>query len=138
MTNSSVKPPVWFWIVSVLGLIWNGMGVYHYLSQAYQTESWKANYTAEELEIMANFPAWLTAAFAIAVFAGVLGCLALLIRKKWAHGLLTLSLLAVIVQMGYLFSQGHVKDMVISILVIVFAIVLVWLSKTGKAKGWLS
>lgn len=114
------------------------MGVYHYLGQAYKTESWKANYTAEELEMMANFPAWLTAAFAIAVFAGVLGCLALLLRKKWAHGLLVVSLLAVIVQMGYLFSQGHVKDMLISILVIIIAIILVWLSKTSKAKGWIS
>ena len=138
MTNSSVKPPVWFWIVSVVGLVWNGLGVNHYLQQAYKTESWRSQLSAEQLEFISNAPAWLTAAFAIAVFAGALGCIALLLRKKWANNLLLLSLIAVIVQMGYLLIKGHVDNMIITILVIVFAIFLVWFSKNSTAKGWLS
>ena len=138
MTNSTTKPPIWFWIVSILGLVWNGMGVNQYLGKAYQTESWKAQYTAEDLAMMADLPAWITAAFAIAVFAGAIGCLALLLRKKWAHGLLVLSLLAVIVQMGYMIAQGMVKNMGMTIAIIVVALLLVWLSKKSKSKGWIS
>jgi len=102
MSNESTnKPPVWFWIVSVIGLIWNGMGVNQYLQQAYNTESFQAMYTSEQLEMINNTPSWATAAFAIAVFGGLLGCLALLLRKKWAKSVLLLSLIGIIVQMVY-------------------------------------
>ena len=82
MTSKSNKPPIWFWIVSVIALIWNGMGVDHYLGQAYKTERWRAAITDEQLETISNMPGWLTGAFAIAVFAGALGSLGLLLMLK--------------------------------------------------------
>jgi len=146
MTNESTnlpdsqagKPPVWFWIVSVLALIWNGMGVNAYLQQAYNTESYREMYPPEQLEIAANMPSWVTAAFAIAVFGGALGSIALLLRKKLANTLLILSLLAVIVQMGYLLMNDYVTSMVMTIMIIVFAIFIVWFSRNATAKSWLS
>ncbi|MDH5412635.1 MAG: hypothetical protein OEW87_00730, partial [Flavobacteriaceae bacterium] len=83
----TVKPPMWFWIIGVIALIYNGMGINAYLQQAYNTESFQAMYSAEQLELIAMTPAWATAAFAIAVFAGFLGCIGLLLRKKWAKSL---------------------------------------------------
>jgi len=136
--NSTNKPPIWFWIVSVLGLIWNGMGVNAYLQQAYNTESFREMYPPEQLEIIANHPAWLTAAFAIAVFGGAIGCLALLLRKKWATTLFLLSLIAVIFQMGYAFINDQVTSMVMVLMIIVFAIFFVWFSRKSAAKGWIS
>ncbi|GAA4808422.1 hypothetical protein [Litoribaculum gwangyangense] len=139
MSNqSTTKPPVWFWIISVIALIWNAMGVDQYLGQAYKTERWKSALTDEQLEIILNFPSWLTAAFAIAVFAGALGSLGLLLRKKWAYSLLVLSLIAVIVQMGYILSQGHADNMAMTISIIVFSLLLVWFSKKSLSKGWIS
>jgi hypothetical protein len=93
MTNESTtnKPPVWFWIVSVLALLWNGAGVYQYLQQAYNTDSFKAMCTPEQLEVYANLPSWYTAVFAIAVFGGFLGCLMLLFRKKIAYTITSLA-----------------------------------------------
>ena len=132
------KPPIWFWIVSAVALLWNGMGVNAYLQQAYNTESYKAAYTEEQLEVTANLPAWVTAAFAIAVFAGALGCLALLLRKRWANALLLLSFIAVIVQMGYMFTQGNVDNIPMTIMIIVVAILLVSLAKHATKKGWIS
>ncbi len=136
--NTTNKPAVWFWIVSVIGLIWNAMGVNAYLQQAYNTDSYREMYTAEQLEIVANQPTWLTAAFAIAVFAGALGCLLLLFRKVLAHTLLVLSLLAVIVQMGYVLVQGQASSIGMTIMIIVFSILLVVFSRHSKAKGWIS
>ena len=80
--NSTNKPPVWFWIVSVVALIWNGMGVMAYLGQAYMSDDALAALPEAEQALYANVPAWATAAFAIAVWGGLLGCLALLLRKK--------------------------------------------------------
>ena len=43
-------------------------------------------------------PAWVTGAFAIAVFGGALGCVGLLMLKRWSTWLLLISLLAVLAQ----------------------------------------
>ncbi len=42
MTNSTNKPTVLFWIIGVVALIWNAMGVNAYIQQAYNTESYQA------------------------------------------------------------------------------------------------
>lgn len=145
MSNLSTnKPPIWFWIVSVIALIWNAMGVMQYLGQAYNTESFKAQYTAEQLEMMSNTPAWVTAAFAVGVFAGLLGSVALLLRKKWAYNLFLLSLLGVIVQMFHnLFIVKSVEiygpaAVIMTGMILVLALVFLWLSKKAIAKKWVS
>ncbi|MBU3822243.1 hypothetical protein KO566_09240 [Flavobacteriaceae bacterium XHP0103] len=137
-SNSRVKPPVWFWIVSVLALLWNAMGVDQYLGQAYKTERWRSTMTEEQQEMVLDFPSWVTAAFAIAVFAATLGALGLLIRKKWAYKLFVLSLIAVIVQMGYVIFQGHFDNMGMTISIIIVSVFLVWFSKKAVSKEWIS
>ena len=101
-------------------------------------DEWRVQLTDEQFEIISNFPAWITAAFAIAVFAGALGSLGLLLRKKWAYSLLLISLIAVIVQMGYILSQGQADNIGMTISIILFSVFLVWFSKKSIAKGWIS
>ncbi len=138
MTTSTNKAPIWFWIVSIIALVWNGMGVNQYLQQAYNTESYRDMYSAEQLEIAANMPAWVTAAFAIAVFAGALAAIGLLLRKSWSVKLWLLSLLAVIVQMSYILINGYASSIVMTIMIIVFAFFFVWFARKSEANGWLS
>lgn len=138
MTKSSVKPAIWFWIVAAIGLIWNAMGVNAYLQQAFKTEGYKEMYSPEQIEIAANMPTWVTAAFAIAVFSGFIGCVALLLRKRIANGLLLLSLIAVIAQMGYLIITEQAADMIMTVMIIVFAILLVLFARKFKSKHWIS
>ncbi len=139
MTNSSTKPPVWFWIVSVLALIWNGIGVMAYLARAYATDEMIAALPEEQqAEFLAEHPAWYTAAFAIAVFAGALGCIALLLRKKMAYILFVLSGLSAVIQHIYLFMNVDIPSMVMPILVIIVCLFLIWFSKNSINKGWIS
>ncbi|WP_189358789.1 hypothetical protein [Algibacter mikhailovii] len=138
MTSSINKPPIWFWIVGVIALVWNGMGVNAYLQQAYNTESYRNMYSTEQLEIAANMPVWVTAAFAIAVFGGALAAIGLLLRKSWSVKLWLLSLLAVIIQMGYILINGYASSMVMTIMIIVFALFFVWFARKSESKGWLS
>ncbi len=139
MTNSSTKPPVWFWIVSVLALIWNGMGVMAYLARAYATDEMIAALPEEQqAEFLVEHPTWYTAAFAIAVFAGALGCIALLLRKKMAYILFVLSGLSAIIQHIYLFMNVDIPSMVMPIMIIVVCLFLIWFSKNSISKGWIS
>jgi len=142
MTSS--KPPIWFWIISVIALIWNGMGVMNYIQQAYRTEAFQAQVTPEQLAILDARPAWATAVFAIAVFTGLLGSLLLLLRKKFASPLLLISFVCAVATQVWWFTtdgpslSGDVSGMAIPIFVMIFAALLVWLAKKGTSKGWLS
>ncbi len=144
MVNSSTKPPVWFWVFSIIALLWNLMGVNAYLQQAYRTDAFTSMLTAEQLDMVNSTPAWATAAFAIAVFAGALGCIALLLKKSWAKSLFLLSLIGIIVQMIYnLFISKALEvygpgAVVMPILVMLVGIFLLWYSKRSITKGWIN
>ena len=134
---TTTKPPVWFWIISVLALIWNGMGVKQYLQQAYNTEAFKSMVSTEELEMISQLPTWYTAVFAIAVFAGALGCILLLLRKKLAYFVLLLSLISVLFQMGYITFSMDMANLMTPFIVIA-AVLLVLFSKHSKKKNWIN
>ncbi|MBV1922925.1 MAG: hypothetical protein KUG68_02735 [Flavobacteriaceae bacterium] len=143
MTTTN-KPKVAFWIIAIIALIWNAMGVMAYIGQAYMTDDAKALLPEAQRELYENVPAWATAAFAIAVFGGLLGSLALIIKKKWAIPLFLLSLLGVLVQMVYNFFLSNNMDVygpggyIMPIMVIIIAIFLYMYSKKAKTNGWLN
>ncbi|MEO9510816.1 MAG: hypothetical protein ABJN84_00465 [Flavobacteriaceae bacterium] len=143
MTNSN-KPPVWFWVVSVIALLWNLMGVSAYLADAYTSIEQLEQMSQEMRELYEGRPAWATAAFAIAVFAGSIGSIALLLRKKWARPLLLLSVLgAIIINIHTFFLSNAMEVMginsvIMPIVVIVFGIYLVFFAKKSIQNGWLS
>ena len=141
MTTTN-KPNIGFWVISAVGLLWNLMGVNAYIQQAYNTESFREMYTPEKLAIIDATPTWSTAAFAIAVFAAAIGCIALLLRKKIAYSLFIISFLAVIVQnidgiMRFNYSNFNAGELIMTIMIPIFALFLVWYSKSAITKGWL-
>lgn len=138
--NSSTRPNTLFWIVSVIALIWNIMGVMAYLGQVYMDEATLQDMPPADQAYYANVPSWVTAAFAIAVFAGALGSIALLLRKKVSYTLFIISVLAVFAQSVYTFFMQTDIDlqgtrMLWPLLVIAISIFLVFFSKNGVKKG---
>lgn len=143
MTKKANKPTSAFWIISVVALLWNIMGVAAYLGQAYMTDEVLKLLPEGEQAFYNNVPAWVTGAFAIAVFAGVFGCVGLLMRKNWATILFVISLIAVIAQSTYnlfiqKFMEVPLQHMIWSLVVILIAIFLVWFSRNADKKGWIS
>ncbi len=137
------KPGILFWIFSVLALLWNMMGVKAYLDQAFKNESYRANFTTEQLAIMDATPSWATAAFAIAVFAGLIGCIALLFRKKLAAILFIISLVAVIIQFSHTLSVSPIADqnsfeLSMTVMIPLVLILLIMYAKNLTKKGILA
>ena len=141
--NSDVKPPVWFWIVSGLAFVWNALGVMAFIAQITMTDEAMAALPAEQQAAYAALPTWYMVIFAIAVFGGTLGCLALLLRKKWATGLLALSFGAVMLQQAYFWlltdigSKQHGGQLAMTLAIPVVALLLILLARSSTAKGWL-
>jgi hypothetical protein len=141
--NDSKKPPLWFWIVGVLLLAWNLLGVMAYVGQATMSPEALQAMPAAERELTLSRPAWATAAFAIAVFGGAAGCLLLLLRSRWALPVLVLSFIGVAVQMFHAFAIADSIAVygpggaVMPAMVVVVSILLIWLARRARKRGWL-
>lgn len=143
MINSKIKPPTLFWIIAVLALLWNIMGVIAYLSQAYITEEALALLPEPDQLYINNVASLVTAAYATAVFTGMLGSIALLIRKKIATLLFTISFIGVLIQSYYnFFIQEYMQiesyQIIMSLVIILICVFLIWYSKVSNKRAWIS
>src|SRR5690606_28081044 len=80
--NAGAKPAVWFWVVSVLALLWNMFGVMAFVSQMAMTPDMLAQLPEAQRVAIETRPMWATIAFALAVFGGAIGSALLLIRSR--------------------------------------------------------
>ena len=136
--------PKWFMIVSAILLIWNLLGVMAYIMQVMMSPETLAALPEEQRQLYEDTPAWATAAFAVAVNFGALGCVLLLLRKNLAGLFLQLSLAGVLVQMFHSFFMSKSFEvfgpggLVMPVMVIVIAIYLVVLAVKANTKRWTS
>lgn len=143
--NLKVKPPVWFWIVSALALLWNLGGLMAYIMDVFMRDLIMVEFTESQKSIFENQPTWLTGVYAIAVLGGTFGCIALLLRKKWAKMLFLVSLLSVVIRTAYYFFMTNstevfdiVQGTIMPIMVIVIAGLLCILSIVASDRKWLT
>lgn len=136
--------PRWFKPVAIAALLWNLLGCFAYLSDVMVTPEDVAKMSAAQQALYASRPAWALGATALAVWGGALGCVGLIVRKRWSRPLLLVSLAGVIVQDTALFgltaavSQAGPAVLVLQGLVVVIAVALVFLGRRADVEGWLS
>lgn len=138
------KPPTWFWIVAVIALLWGLAGCAAYLMQVTMTPADIAKLPPAQAELMALMPAWLDGVYAIAVWIGLAGAAALLLRRRIARSLYIVSLIAVIVQFGWIFAMtpifarmGFLEAAGFPIFVAVAGVALIWFAGLATQRGWL-
>lgn len=145
MENLETRPvvPGWFMIVSVLAVFWQLVGVAAYMMSVTATPAELAALPEAQRTLTEATPPWVTAAFATAVFAGALGAIAMLFRLKWSRMLLWLSLIAALVQFGWMFGVARAHETIgpqaagLPAAVILIGALLVWLASMGTRRGWL-
>ncbi|HPE83007.1 MAG: hypothetical protein KDC94_01020 [Aequorivita sp.] len=143
--TTAQKPNTAFWIIAVLALLWNIIGVYMWLYEYFlMTDEIRDSLPPEQVEIMANAPNWNIYLYGLAVITGLLASLLLLIRKKLSVGLFMLSLIAVLMlQLYWMFAMDIVEKMgpqslIMPLIVIAIAIFEYFYSKGAARNGWLS
>ncbi|MEZ5895143.1 MAG: hypothetical protein R3C51_01965 [Parvularculaceae bacterium] len=143
MATQTVKPPIWFFIASGLGLIWNLLGVFAYIQQVTISPEALAAMPEMQRALIDNLPIWVIAAYAIAVFGGAAGCVLLLMGRKLAKTAFWVSLAGILAQNTYTFLLSDAmtalgaQAVVLPVLVLAFALALLWLSIIATARGWL-
>ena len=89
--------------VAVLFLLWNFIGIGAFVMQWTMDLNELAKTDPYQAKTFAEMPIWVWATYGVAVAAGTLGALCLVLRRKWALILSGLEVIAVLVQFGYTF-----------------------------------
>src|SRR5690606_261878 len=95
--------PRWFKVVAVAALLWSLLGCLALWMDLRLAPGDIAALPEAQQALYAARPGWAVAATAVAVGAGTLGSLGLLLRRKWAMPLLFLSLAGILFQDVVLF-----------------------------------
>ncbi|NNF67146.1 MAG: hypothetical protein HKM98_06525 [Gammaproteobacteria bacterium] len=138
------EPTRGYWIISIVALLWNLLGVMAYMMHVTLTAEDFAAMGEAERALYTGAPTWVTGAYAIAVFGGTLGCIALLLRKSWAAPVFVISLIAILAQMGYSLLMTDVIEVmgagsvIMPLVVIAIGVYLVMFARGSKKRGILS
>jgi len=142
MNDQTVSVVHWsFWAIGAVLLIYNAVGVINFVTQ--MNADVVAAMSKSHRAIIEGRPAWATAAFAIAVFGGVLGCLLLLLKKSVAYYVFIASLLGAIATMIHTIGMagsdfGPVEFLIGNLVQLAVTAFLIWYSKQTQSRGWIS
>jgi len=127
-------------------LVWNVIGLMFYYQQSTLTPQimMDLGMAPQQIAHITNTPAWGHSGYAIAVNAGVLGAIFLLLRKAWAVPMFVISLLGALVQDLDAFVLRDAIEawgssaVFLPLLVVVICVVEIWYSRAAKEKGLLT
>lgn len=136
------KTPIWFWIVAVVALIWNGFGAMDYTLTQMGNEAYLSAFTEEQLAFYLGFPLWYEAVWAIAVWSAVAASIALLIRSRLAAPIFVVSLAFFIISAAYLFGftaaydlMGGIGGVIFSLVIFASLVAFWWVANWGVKAG---
>ncbi|MEA3008549.1 MAG: hypothetical protein QOJ91_241 [Sphingomonadales bacterium] len=137
------RVPSWYWAVAALALLWEAMGCFAYVTQVTMDSAALAKLPAAQRDIWAAMPGWAVGAYAVAVWAGLLGGIGLLLRRGGARLAFAASLAGVVVQFGWVFLATPILTTVgpsavaLPAFILVVAALLLWFSVSAARRGWL-
>lgn len=138
--TATTAVPTWFWLAAGLALLFEATGCFMYLAQVTAD---RATLPLDQRAMWDATPAWMVAAYAVAVWVGLAGAALLLMRRRLAVPLLLVSLLAVVVQFSGLFLVPQLRQTVPDtalagpIAILVGCYLIFHLARLAKLRGWL-
>jgi hypothetical protein len=142
-TQASGSTPWHLWAVGVVAVLWNGYGCYDYAMTMTGGETYlrAAGLREELIAYYMAMPAWMTAAWAIGVWGGLLGAVLLLLRMKWALHVFVASLAAFVLSLVYYYalSSGSAimggESLAINGVILAGCLFFVWYAWTMSKNG---
>ncbi len=137
------RVPIWLWAASSLGVLWNVFGVYQFAGtftpagQAAMT----AGMTDAQAALYLALPAWISVVFAVGVFGGLVGSVALALRRRLAVHVLVASLVGYILLFAgdawYGVFAAIPSQLAILAVVVLIAAGLFWTARIAARRGLL-
>lgn len=138
------QAPAWYYIVAVVLLLWGAAGVFACYQQFRLGAEAMGPASDYDRALYARLPAWYNYVYAVATGAGFLGAAALLARSALARTLFVISLVAIVVQFGWLFAatdiiaqKGAATVLPFPIFILAVALVQIWFAGLAHRRGWI-
>lgn len=134
------EAPRWFGAAAAAALLWEVLGCVMYLVQV-RTDP--AGLPLDQRAMWEATPAWMIAAYGIAVWVGLVGAMLLLLRRRLAEPLLLVSFVAVLVQFSGLLLVPALRDRtpadawLLPIIIIAVGYSIWQLARRARVRGWL-
>ena len=134
MIESTTKAPWHLWLVGVIAVLFNAIGVFDFVMAMAQGADYmaKAGMTPEQIAHYQQFPGWITAVWAVGVFGALLGSVLILLRNRLAAPVFAISLAAFAINLLYTYvlsdggrimgSQMAIASTVIAVLLAFFTV----------------
>lgn len=140
----SRKPGALFWALGIFFLAWNGFGCAAYVMDVTMSDAKYAEVYGEAMAGVRDlFPTWSVAAYAIAVWGGLLAAILYLLRKRLCVTLFIVSLIAGIISFIWPLTNEAARtasgDMFwfMPLLVLVLGLFEIWWSRKKVADGYM-
>lgn len=138
------KPTTLFWVIAILALLWNLMGITAFLMDTFAQEMMLEGYTQAQIDVAMAAPFWTKIAYGVATITGLLGAFMLLARKAWAVPLFLISLIASVFHSGYIIfgmdgmdTFGAFEGLILPLIIIVLDVFFWQYAKRSRAKNWI-
>jgi hypothetical protein len=143
MTDALAKPPWHLWLIGVIAVLFNAIGVFDFVMSMVQGARYQASagMTPEQIAHYQAMPVWMTVVWAVGVLGAFLASILLLLRRKLAWRVFVLSLAAFLISLLYTYvltNGGAVMGQQMAITSGVIAALLVffsWYSRFMAARG---
>lgn len=143
MTDDRFSPqPVagWFMPAAIASLLFMLLGCVTYVMHVTADP---ASLPLEQRSVYEAEPFWVTAAYAVAVWVGLLGTVLLVLRRKLAQPLLLVSLAAILAWLAGLLLVPALRetisanDLAVAIIVAAITWTIFWFARHSSQRGWL-
>lgn len=104
--TNALKLPLWFWVISILGLLWFLMDLMAFVMRVFMFDAMMSDMPENQQRLYIAMPSWVNVIFSLEVFGGVLGCIGLLLKKRWALVFFIISIIGVLTQTYYVYFMS--------------------------------
>jgi hypothetical protein len=138
------KPPIWFWILVTVLVLWEALGCYACLTQLKLGAAAMGPVDEWSLRYYAALPVWYNPVYFVATFAGLLGGLAMVLRERRAELLFWFSFAAIIAMFGYAFAstdliahKGLAQVLPFPLFIATVGACSIWFARLAAERGWM-
>ena len=143
MTNALVKTPWHLWLIGVIAVLFNAVGVFDFVMSMVRGAEYqaRAGMTPDQIAHYQRMPGWMTVVWSVGVFGAFAASVVLLLRRTSAFPIFVLSLAAFLISLLYTYvltnggaamgQQMAITSAVIAVLLVFFS----WYSWLMAARG---
>lgn len=138
--NESTKTPWHLWVVGILTLLWNAIGIFSYM-MTHLDRLEDLGMTPDQIAFFDSFPAWANALWALGVWGAFIGSILLLLRSRWAVTSVAISVVGLVgttIYQNFMIEvPEELQSLPLNVMIWVTTLFMLWYARRMTAAGLL-